>query len=159
MPWEIKEGTSQCSGYGVFKEGTSELAGCHTTRAAAQRQVAALYASETKELNTMKNDINKSVRVGAMVSWNSSGGRAKGKVKRIIRNGSYNVPDSDFTITGTPDNPAVVIELYRDGKPTGRMVGHRMSTLRVTKSVWSSFNPRSVERKSNEVIFSKRNWK
>lgn len=76
------------------------------------------------------------VRVGQMVSWNSSGGRAKGKVKRIVRDGSYNVPDSDFTITGTPDNPAVVIEVYRDDKPTGRMVGHRMNTLRsVSKGV------------------------
>ena len=73
--------------------------------------------------------MDKSVSVGQMVSWNSSGGRAQGKVKRIIREGSYNVPNSDFTITGTPDNPAVVIEVYRDGKPTGTMVGHRMNTL------------------------------
>ena len=102
--------------------------------------------------------IEKSVRVGAMVSWNSSGGRAKGKVKRIIRDGSYNVPDSEFTITGTPDNPAVVIELYRDGKPTGRMVGHRMNTLRTEKSMWSSFNPISVARKSQDVLFSKRDY-
>lgn len=75
------------------------------------------------------------VRVGQMVSWNSSGGTARGKVKRIIRDGSYNVPDSDFTINGTPDNPAVVIEVYRDDKPTGRMVGHRMNTLRAGKSL------------------------
>ena len=83
------------------------------------------------------------VRTGQMVSWGSSGGRAEGKVKRIIREGSYNVPDSDFTITGTPDNPAVVIEVYRDGKPTGRMVGHRMNSLSAKKSVWSGmFDPR-----------------
>jgi hypothetical protein len=46
MPWEIRQGTSQCSGYGVFKEGTSQLEGCHSTREAANKQVAALYASE-----------------------------------------------------------------------------------------------------------------
>lgn len=85
-----------------------------------------------------------SVSVGQMVSWNSSGGRAEGRVRRIIRDGSYNVPDSDFTITGTPDSPAVVIELYRDGKPTGRMVGHKMDTLTAKKSLWSGmFDPRS----------------
>lgn len=85
-----------------------------------------------------------SVSVGQMVSWNSSGGRAEGKVKRVIRNGSYNVPDSDFTITGTPDNPAVVIEVYRDGKPSGRMVGHRMNTLSAKKSLWAGmFDPKS----------------
>lgn len=83
-----------------------------------------------------------SVRVGQIVSWGSSGGRAEGKVKRVIRDGSYNVPDSDFTITGTPDNPAVVIEVYRDGKPSGRMVGHRMNSLTAKKSVWSGmFDP------------------
>ncbi len=71
----------------------------------------------------------KSVSVGQMVSWNSSGGRASGKVIRIIRNGKYNVPNSNFVITGTPDNPAAVIRLYRDGKPTGTVVGHKVSTL------------------------------
>ena len=88
-----------------------------------------------------------SARVGQMVSWGSSGGRAEGKVKRIIRDGSYNVPDSDFTITGTPDSPAVVIEVYRDGKPTGRMVGHKMDTLSVKKSIWSgSFSPLGIRK-------------
>jgi len=73
-----------------------------------------------------------SVRVGQMVSWNSSGGTARGKVKRIITSGSYNVPGSDFTINGTPDNPAVVITLYRDGKPTDTTVAHRRSSLRAS---------------------------
>ena len=49
MPWEIKEGTAQCSGYGVFKEGTDELEGCHDSKEKAQRQLAALYASEDVE--------------------------------------------------------------------------------------------------------------
>ena len=88
-------------------------------------------------------EMSKAASVGSMVSWNSSGGKAEGKVKRVIRNGSYNVPDSDFTITGTPESPAVVIEVYRDGKPTGRMVGHKVGTLSVKKSLWSgTFNPR-----------------
>jgi hypothetical protein len=73
-----------------------------------------------------------SVRVGQMVSWNSSGGTARGKVKRIIRNGSYNVPGTDFTITGTPEDPAAVITLYRDGEPTDTIVGHKVKTLRVS---------------------------
>ena len=73
-----------------------------------------------------------SVRVGQMVSWNSSGGRATGKVKRIITSGSYNVPNSDFVIDATEDNPAVVITLYRDGKPTNTTVAHRRSTLRAS---------------------------
>lgn len=289
MPWEIRQGTSQCSGYGVFKEGTNELEGCHESRSAAERQMSALYASEPEATKSASPEFEKyrgelyaklteeekafhdalisiaekygpfdqgtssiwvgyepgeenddanigvmcancsffnpetygcailsykveptgkcrlaaipdgyvmpemeeedekemmedmmeridkeytgcgcptckamnvackdcpvcspemskaeSVRVGQMVSWNSSGGRARGKVKRVLRSGSYNVPDSDFTITGTEDNPAVVIELYRNGEPTGRMVGHRMSTLRAEKSFWSAFDPRDA---------------
>lgn len=98
---------------------------------------------EDEEDEDMENIYKaESIRVGQMVSWNSSGGSARGKVKRVIRSGSYNVPDSDFTISGTPDNPAVVIEVYRDDKPTGRMVGHRMQSLRAAKSLWSGFDPR-----------------
>jgi hypothetical protein len=270
MPWEIKQNYGGCSGYAVVKEGTTEVEGCHSSRPAAQRQMAALYASESEkavitnettpnkypqpvrakrkkrfndyrvvnkaenlydllvpqekafhdslvriaeeygafdqassgvwvgyetasenedaeigvkcgncsfhydkpegamgckllsyeveenakcrlaaipdglvntemdddmddiDMEDMMDDMDKadSVRVGQMVSWNSSGGRATGKVVRIIRDGKYNVPDSDFTITGTPDAPAAVIRLYRDGKPTDTMVGHKVGTLR-----------------------------
>lgn len=73
-----------------------------------------------------------SVRVGQMVSWNSSGGTARGKVRRIIRSGSYNVPGTDITINGTEENPAVVITLYRDGDATDTTVAHRMSSLRAS---------------------------
>lgn len=74
------------------------------------------------------------VRVGSMVSWNSSGGRAEGKVVRIVRNGSIDVPDSDFTINGTPEDPAALIRLYRDGKPTDTYVGHKLKTLSLSTS-------------------------
>ena len=73
-----------------------------------------------------------SVRVGQMVSWNSSGGRASGKVKRIVTSGSYKVPGTDVTVNGTPEDPAVVITLYRDGKETDVTVAHRRSTLRAS---------------------------
>ena len=228
MPWNIRRGYRDCSGYAVVKESDGSIAGCHETRTMAVRQIAALEASEAAKSGVSKamvsegdfvtfvchddeikigrveyvmnnpgtlgiegseyaleymeddkpliirlyeekdgaweeeeylvyhrmSDVMKidslmvvqetevemvskadSVRVGQMVSWGSSGGTARGKVKRIIRDGSYNVPDSDFTISGTPDNPAVVIEVYRDGEPTGRMVGHRMDTLRAGKSL------------------------
>jgi len=75
-------------------------------------------------------DLFKSVGVGSMVSWNSSGGRAEGKITRIIRDGKYNVPGTDVTVTGTPEEPAAVIRLYRDGKPTDTIVAHKLKTLR-----------------------------
>jgi hypothetical protein len=71
-----------------------------------------------------------SVSTGDMVSWNSSGGSASGKIIRIVREGKINVPDSSFTIEGTEDDPAALIQLYRDGKPTETKVGHKVSTLK-----------------------------
>ncbi|NBR23367.1 MAG: DUF2945 domain-containing protein [Micrococcales bacterium] len=71
----------------------------------------------------------KSVQSGDIVSWQSSGGKAQGKVIRVVSNGKINVPNSSFTIAGTEDDPAVLIQLYRDGKPTDTKVGHKMSTL------------------------------
>lgn len=72
--------------------------------------------------------------VGDMVTWGSSGGSARGKITKIVRDGKVSVPDSSFTITGTPDDPACLIRVYDADKPTDRIVGHKMSTLRATKS-------------------------
>jgi len=92
----------------------------------------ALFADFGKDYTKSQRMVVKAIGVGSMVSWNSSGGRATGKITRIIRNGSYNVPGTDVTINGTPDNPAAVIRLYRDGKPTDTIVSHRMNTLRAS---------------------------
>lgn len=72
----------------------------------------------------------KSVSQGDMVSWGSSGGNAQGKVVRVERSGRLSVPGSSFNLQGTSDDPAVLITLYKDGKPTDKKVGHKMSTLR-----------------------------
>jgi uncharacterized protein YqiB (DUF1249 family) len=92
----------------------------------------ALFANFGKDYTKAEpvTEIFKGVGVGSMVSWNSSGGRAQGKITRIIRNGSYNVPGTEVTITGTPEDPAAVIRLYRDGKPTDTIVAHKLKTLR-----------------------------
>lgn len=73
------------------------------------------------------------LEVGDSVSWSSSGGRARGVIERIERNGRINVPNSDFTITGTEDDPAALIRVYREGadglEATDVLVGHKFSTL------------------------------
>ena len=71
-----------------------------------------------------------SVKVGDMVSWNSSGGTARGKITKIVRSGTLAVPKTDFTLNATEDNPAVLIRVYKAGEPTDVIVGHRVSTLR-----------------------------
>jgi HK97 family phage prohead protease len=87
--------------------------------------------------------------VGDFVSWNSSGGRARGKIERIVRDGQINVPDTDFTITGTEDDPAALIVVYRelsDGwRETDTQVGHKFSTLTLIDDL-----PLSEERAINQ---------
>ena len=46
MPWHIEADNPDCEGFAVVKDGTSEVEGCHRTRSQAERQLAALYASE-----------------------------------------------------------------------------------------------------------------
>ena len=75
-----------------------------------------------------------SIKRGDSVSWNSSGGTARGKVTRIITSGEANIPGSSFKITGTPDDPGALIRVYRPDstgkyKPTDTIVGHKVSTL------------------------------
>ena len=74
-----------------------------------------------------------SISVGDFVSWGSGEGRGRGKIARIVRDGEINVPNSSFTITGTEDDPAVLITVYKelaDGwEPSDVQVGHKASTL------------------------------
>lgn len=74
------------------------------------------------------------LKTGDFVVWGSSGGDARGRITRIVRNGKVSVPNSDFTIQGTPEDPAALIRVYRksgDGwGATDTIVGHKFSTLR-----------------------------
>ena len=74
-----------------------------------------------------------SVKRGDSVSWNSSGGTARGKITRIITSGEADIPGSNFKITGTKEDPGALIRVYqRDGdgyKPSDTIVGHKVSTL------------------------------
>ena len=69
------------------------------------------------------------LKVNDFVSWNSAGGRARGKIIKIERNGKINIPNSELTIAGTEDDPAALIQVYRSGEPTDTEVGHKFSTL------------------------------
>jgi HK97 family phage prohead protease len=73
------------------------------------------------------------LKTSDFVSWRASGGRAYGRIERIERDGEINVPNSNFTITGTPEDPAALIRVYRkeglDYSPTEVRVGHKFSTL------------------------------
>jgi hypothetical protein len=73
------------------------------------------------------------IKRGDSVSWNSSGGTARGKVTRIITSGEADIPGSSFKITGTKEDPGALIRVYqKDGdgyKPSDTIVGHKVKTL------------------------------
>ena len=100
-----------------------------------------------KEPKTEQRAEPDALKVGDFVRWNSSGGTARGKIDRIVRDGSIDVPDSSFTITGTPDDPAALITLYREGEATDRKVGHKFSTLTKIADIRSLENGDKFERK------------
>ena len=87
----------------------------------------------TSAMNEFEYEEADKVSVGDFVSWNSSGGRVRGKISRIVRNGTIRVPDSSFTITGTPEDPALLITVWKKSggawSPTQIKVGHKMSTV------------------------------
>jgi HK97 family phage major capsid protein/HK97 family phage prohead protease len=79
--------------------------------------------------------------VGDFVSWSSSGGRAAGRITKITKDGSINVPNSSFTINGTEDDPAALIKIYRDNEETDdTYAGHKFSTLTKISPIRSSEN-------------------
>lgn len=94
-------------------------------------------ADRIKEIRDRSMDTDRAepgdLRVGDFVRWSASGGTAQGKIDRIERDGSINVPDSEFTINGDEDDPAALITVYREGddgwEETDVQVGHRFSTL------------------------------
>jgi hypothetical protein len=78
------------------------------------------------------------MKVGNFVEWDSSGGVARGKITQIVKDGV--VPGIDAKITGTPEDPAAKIQVYRENsddeyEATDVYVGHKLTELRSSKSM------------------------
>ena len=131
MPYYITDNAAGCSGWATVKD-DGEVLGCHTTKQEAIDQMVAISIAEEIEPGGERARPDE-LKIGDFVSWNSSGGRARGRIVRIVRDGTINVPDSDFTIEGTEDDPAALIRIFReqeDGwEDTDVLVGHKFSTL------------------------------
>ena len=83
----------------------------------------------TEEIQKVERAEPDALKTGDFVSWNASGGRARGKITKIVRDGQIDVPSSSFVINGTADNPAALIQIYRDSEATDIYAGHRFSAL------------------------------
>jgi uncharacterized protein len=131
MPYFISDSNPSCEGWAVEKE-DGEAIGCHTTKQGAIDQMVAVSIAEGMEPGGERARPTE-LEVGDYVSWNSSGGRARGEIVQIERDGTIDVPDTEIAITGTPDDPAALIQVYQrvEGgwEDTEVFVGHKFSTL------------------------------
>ena len=83
-------------------------------------------------LKAMPDDL----KMDDYVEWNASGGKAQGKIVDIRKDGEVSSSISDYTLTGTEDDPVYVIKLVQrdsDGNDvlTDQTVIHRAEALRV----------------------------
>jgi len=67
------------------------------------------------------------------VQWDSSGGTARGRIEHVMREGTLGVPDTEFSIDASAEDPAALIRIYSEGdegwEATETLVGHKFSTL------------------------------
>jgi len=141
MPYYITDNAEGCSGWATVKDDGEEL-GCHMTKEDAIDQMVALSLAEDIEPGGERKIHKKKMKyrakpdeleVGDFVSWRSSSGRARGRITRIKTDGDLTAPESDFTVTGTPDDPAALIRIYEQTEEGWRetpiIVVHRFTTL------------------------------
>jgi HK97 family phage portal protein len=73
------------------------------------------------------------VSEGDFVSWDSSGGRARGRIDHVMDYGTLDIPGTDFKIDATKEDPAALITLYEEvaggWQATETQVGHKVATL------------------------------
>ena len=144
MPYYITDSAEGCPGWATVKE-DGEIMGCHESQQDAIDQALAIAEAEGSTFEGERSDDAPEERaepgelsLGDFVEWDSSGGMARGQITRIVTDGSINVPDSDFTINGTEDDPAALIRVWRESEndegemewnATDVQVGHKFSTL------------------------------
>ena len=134
MPYYITDSSPDCSGWATIKD-DGEVLGCHESKQDAIDQMVALSLAEEIEPGGERSvrAMPGTLKIGDFVSWDSSGGRARGRVTEIVEDGTINVPNSSVSINGTFSDPAALIALYRpDGDGwsfSGQYVGHKFSTL------------------------------
>ena len=94
--------------------------------------------------------------IGNFVSWNSSGGKARGKIERIERDGTINIPDSSFIVKGTNDDPAALIRIYQEKDDgyvaTDTLVGHKFSTLTKINNLPKPSKRSKINKRNQELV-------
>lgn len=113
-------------------------------RSYLQNAIKSLKAAEQAGELVVDEKAATDLSEGDFVSWGSSGGTARGRIEHVMREGTLGVPDSDFKIEATPEDPAALIRIWArsddEWEETEKLVGHKCSTLRKIDSLKSIFD-------------------
>jgi HK97 family phage prohead protease len=103
------------------------------------------YSEDISELTEEERASAARIGEGSFVSWNTSNGRAKGKVEKVVTKGQAKSSDG-YVLETTPDAPAFMIRIYKEQGngwvPTDVTVVHRPDILKVITALPA---PRSEE--------------
>lgn len=153
MPYYITNQHPDCPKWAVVKS-DYEVVACHSSKKAATDQMVAISLAEeiepggTHPRDKRKESVKKeaaadALKEGDFVSWNSSGGTARGRIEHVMKDGTLGVPDSDFSINASAEDPAALIRIWREGpegwEETETLVGHKFSTLRKIANLNEAF--------------------
>jgi len=74
------------------------------------------------------------LKVGDEVSWKTADQNPRGRIREIVREGAKRVPGRDFEVSGTPDNPGYIIEIYTQNaegnwETSGEYVGRKADSI------------------------------
>jgi HK97 family phage prohead protease len=113
-------------------------------RSYLQNALKSLKAAEQSGELVVNHKAATDLSEGDFVSWGSSGGTARGRIEHVMREGTLGVPDSDFKIEATPEDPAALIRIWSrsndEWAETDKLVGHKCSTLRKIDSLKGIFD-------------------
>jgi hypothetical protein len=141
MPYRVgAKGSFGCSGYPALKEGTNEVMGCHNTQAEAAAQIYAINRSEGNIGKAMPN-----LKEGdfAMTAHGGDEEFHIGQVVHVMREGMLGVPGGEYTLEATPENPAVLIQLFEQ-EDSGLWEATRLYSA-CTMSLFIAIDPLPVE--------------
>lgn len=131
------KGSYGCAGYPtVSADGT--VHGCHPTKAKAQAQARAIWASTAKKfLPTVEKAM---VTEGDFVAFICHDEEMKvGRVEHVMTEGMLGLTGSEYAIEATMEDPALSIRIYEeeDGawEETEYTVGHKMSEVLKVESI------------------------
>jgi len=95
------------------------------------------------------------VKEGDFVSWYSPAGVASGRVEHVMLDGIYGLPDSNFSLPASPENPALAIRIYL---PAGEGWVETEATIGKKMSDVTKINP-LMSMRSEEPQMTTNTWK